>query len=194
LAVLRRPQSAADRAGVALEALRLTDDNVSGVRTAWVRVLRATATEAALVPVERFNLRTSKMIRPDMSPRLRRVLALKRDGLCVFVPEPEGDGGGYGCNTWEEIKAGQLPSSLGPTLYGLVPDGVARVEIEFTDAAPLTAGVRENFYAARAPQASAENPPRILSSRWLGSDGSVLKELRAPQPPRSARRRSRQTS
>jgi hypothetical protein len=186
LGVLRRPQTDDDRGAFAQQALRLTDANVAGVRTASVRVMRSPALSAVLVPVERFNLRTSEMIRPEMSDRLKRALAIKNDGLCVFAPDPGGDGGGYACNTLDEIKQGLLPSSIGPFVYGVVPDRVSRVEIRFADGTSSQAVVQDNFYAVRTSQTDKQRPPVIDAVQWLGAKGEMMKEIRAPQPPSAA--------
>jgi hypothetical protein len=188
LGVLRRAQTEDDRGPLAQEALRLTDDDVEGVRTKAVRVMRSPVLSAVLVPVERFNLRTSQMIQPEMSEKLKRRLEIKQDGLCVFAPDPGGDGGGFACSTLDEIKQGALPSSIGGIMYGLVPDNVRRVDIQLADGSTLESAVDDNFYAARAPRTENQRPPRIDVARWIGGDGQTLEELRAPQPPAAAAR------
>jgi hypothetical protein len=177
MGVLRRPQTAADRGALAQTALRLSDDNVDGVRTAAVRLLASPATDAVLIPVRRFNLNGSRFIAPDAPEELKQRMAPKTDGLCLFAPDPSGDGGGYGCSTWEEVEAGLLPSSIGPVVYGLVPDGVARVRIDLEGGRQLELGVRDNFYAGRS--ATARGP---LTTAWIDEDGAVLKTLRPPGP------------
>jgi hypothetical protein len=180
LGVLRRPQSDDDRGQLAEQALRLTDSNVDGVRTGSVRTLSSPATDAVLIPVERFNLQAAKFLPPDAPASMRNAFAVKHDGICLFVPDPAGDGGGTGCNTWDELRQGTLPSRIGPIYYGVVPDGVARVTIR-TDIGSLDAPVRENFFAARSEQASADRPTAsALGVDWIDAAGNVTHSVAAP--------------
>jgi hypothetical protein len=178
--VLRRTQTSTDRTGVAVQALKLTDTNVDGVRTRWVRVLSTNGIDAALVPVQKYNLKLAEHIEPGMSPEMKRDLSVKRNGLCLFVADPAGDGGGYGCAQWDDIAAGTLPSSIGPMVYGLVPDGVAHVEIRFEDHPPQRLAVHENFYATRS--SGDERLPDLAGAVWLDQRGAVVKTITPPTP------------
>jgi hypothetical protein len=188
LAVLRRPQTAQDRSDLAARALRLVNTNVSGVRTATVRVLTSDGVQGVLFSVRRFNLGLEQMLAPDAPEWARERLRPKNNGLCLFVPDPAGDGGGMGCVAWEQLSAGQLPSRIGSIFYGLVPDGVASVRIH-TDNASLDAAVHDNFFAVNDPdRAAARGGHSALGAEWLDAGGKVLTTIHAPGPPGGASR------
>jgi hypothetical protein len=183
LGVLRRPQSTADRGALAEYALRLSDDNVEGIRTADVRLLTSPVIDAVLVPVKRFDLNASRFLAPSASKQLKALMVPKRDGLCVFAPDPAGDGGGYGCSTWRQIKAGLLPSSIGPIVYGIVPDGVARVGVDLGPGRHVDVPVHENFYAHRLPPRTRQHSRAApLTATWTDERGAVIKTVRPVRP------------
>jgi hypothetical protein len=184
LGVLRRAQTSADRGALAQSALRLSDDNIDGIRTADVRLLTSPAIDAVLIPVKRFDLNASRFISPHASEQLKARMAPKPDGLCLYAPDPAGDGGGYGCSTWQQIKTGQMPSSIGPIVYGIVPDGVTQVTIHLAQGQRVDVPVHDNFYAHRAtPRGHRHGRPATLAATWTDKNGSVIKTVRPPQPP-----------
>jgi hypothetical protein len=168
LGVLRRAQQPSDRGELSYEALRMLDSNVDGVRTDGVRLLRGGDTDAVLIPVERFNIETSKDIPPSLVPATKGRLSLKSEGFCVYVPDPKIEiGGGEVCLTWDAIRAGAMPSSIGNVVFGLVPDGVSSVRVHVRGAAPVEATVRDNFYAGTSRSVE------VLSVEWRDVTGRV---------------------
>lgn len=180
LGAFRRPQTAEDRGPLAERALRLTDTNVDGARTDSVRTLSSDVTSAVLVSVMRFNLHAERFLAPDAPAALKKAFGVKRDGICLFVPDPAGDGGGSGCMTWREVREGVVPSRIGPIYYGLVPDGVSRVAIR-TDSGQLQAPVTENFFAVHADRAHEAGPvASALGVDWIDASGRVINSVTAP--------------
>lgn len=172
---MRREQTEADRASESRNGLTFADPSEDGVRTAYVRQLQAGGVEAALIPVERFNVGMERLMH-KAPPELRPAFEEQRDGLCLWMPDPV-DGGDLGCYTTEGLQAG-LPavSSSAPgrrVFYGLVPDGVARVQIDLKNGDRLTAVPRENFYAST----TASGPPYADRTRWYDDEGRVVSEV-----------------
>jgi hypothetical protein len=175
MAVLRRPQTEADRGPLTREALRLTGRQVDGIHLRYVRLLRASAVSAVLMPVDRFNLESAKLIDVDTPERVKALLRVKPDGLCTYEADPRGDGGGGGCWTWTEVRNGTLPGSMGAVLSGLVPDGIDHVRVVLDGGAQLEADVHENFYAASA--SSGETAPAAIRVTWFDSSGRAVRTI-----------------
>jgi hypothetical protein len=121
-----------------------------------------------LVPTERFA--------DDQDPAPHYVDA--DNPLCVVyafrqsLPTPIA-GAGLGCWHAVQIRAGKASAYSagegGMHLFGLVPDGVARVAVDFRDATTRTAEVRDNFYDVLAP---AFPGGVVKSTRWLDAAGA----------------------
>lgn len=171
LGVLRRPQADADRSAPVRRALRLLAAREDvGVRVDGVRLLAATPTAASvLVPLERSG--THDPGYPDSTVT---------DALCVVRVFP-GGGGGEVCRSTADLRTGRLRTAA----WGLVPDGVARVEVTTRTGRVLGAPVRDNFYAlpldldgtmrSDDPDFAAEMAAfrSVLGRpvRWYGPDG-----------------------
>jgi hypothetical protein len=157
LGVLRRQQSPADRGRASEEALRyISPRGNQGVRLEYVRSLDGGA--ATLVPVQRADE--------------NREAATVGDALCVFYADPAGDGGARSCWSAEDVRAGRARGELGTHVYGLVPDGVATVELSFEDGSVVRAPVGDNFFDAKTPREQADQehapiPAKIEQLRWL---------------------------
>jgi hypothetical protein len=108
LAVLRRPQTAAERQA-ATYALRFFGPTFGGVQVAYIR-------EAGGV-----------IIVPAKTHQLTPGSAVDHDVVCMWRTDAAGDGGARGCFTAAQIAAGDAVQSLGGEAYMLVPDGVATV-------------------------------------------------------------------
>ncbi|MEA2495433.1 MAG: hypothetical protein QOJ29_3344 [Thermoleophilaceae bacterium] len=161
LGVLRRDQTVDDRGAAAREALRyISGSTTSGVRTASVRVL---GHGAVIVPV------MENSTNGDIA-----------DALCLFYPDPAGDGGAKSCFSTNDIRTGQATDSLGRHFYGLVPDGVASVLATFTDGRTVTVPVTDNYFDVSTPAASNSEPSAPIADapqlRWLDSNGLSVEQ------------------
>jgi hypothetical protein len=172
--VLRREQTNLDRGPATQSALRYLDRDVSGVHTDGIRLLSESPLSAVLVPVAKFNVHGDERAR-NLPQRLRSVVSPKSDGLCVFVADPAGHGGSLSCATLAELTAGRLPDSMGPVLYGLVPDGVFTVSLRLADGNTVEAPVRANFYAVAAtPGGDRRSAPAVDEIRWQTADNRTV--------------------
>jgi hypothetical protein len=176
LGVLRRPQQAADRGPPARYALRFLGPNSHGVRLAYVRLLaRGPGGRGfVLVPIERYDPG------PPPTPAFKRAFAPKSNALCVFAQAS--DGGGKDCYSTADLLAGRASTgSIGRETYGLVPDGVAAVRLEFVTGQTLTVPVRGNFYVTDSPRErrhAAHSPAAAVEAEiWLDANGRPLKRL-----------------
>jgi hypothetical protein len=169
LSVLARPQESADRGARTQELLRHLGVEASGVRTGSIRALTSPAGEdAVLVSVERAGA-VAGVAEPGQS-----------NALCVLVA----DGGS--CGGADDLRAGHFMVIAGARVYGLVPDGVSSVALDYPDGQARSAGVRDNFYAVSdAPVTTRDVPgpgggsaPLIMpvrpAIRWLDSDGKPV--------------------
>jgi hypothetical protein len=98
------------------------------------------------------------------------------DGLCLFYADPNGDGGARDCWSIADVRVGRATGELGRHIYGLVPDGVARVRLTYSDGRSQAAGVIDNFFDIAAPADSADPegdrvPARVASTIWLNEMG-----------------------
>jgi hypothetical protein len=178
--VLARPQTDEDRGEATRAALRLIGAGVEGVRTGSIRLLRDSSHggPAVLIPVSGYHGPFPTALRQDGddSPR-------KTDGLCLFVADPSGVGGASACHTPEELLsgAGRLPAMVGNRLYGLAPDGVARVEVDLGDGRTVSAAVEDNLFitAVTHQGIGVDTPgaPTPLAVRWIAADGRVLQRI-----------------
>jgi hypothetical protein len=185
LGVLRRPQTVADRGPQTRSALRFLGPNSRGVRLAYVRLLalRADGRGFVLVPVERYD--------PGPAPTAawRRAFAPKENALCVFAQAS--DGGGKACYSTREVLSGRASAgSVGRETYGLVPDGVAAVRLQFVKGQTFVAKVKDNFFVADSPpeRKDARHSPAaaVAVETWLDEGGRPLSRhalLGAQGPP-----------
>jgi hypothetical protein len=149
LEVLRRPQTETDRGPVARAGL------VRGFSAdpALVRVL---AVEPNGLPV---------LMAGPMDQELPKPFTSRSGVACVFYPDPV-DGGGVGCSSAADIRAGRAIGSLGRHWYTVVPDGVARIRASWP-AGETTVTVRNNF-----AEAEGDGWPETVT--WLDSSGRTL--------------------
>jgi hypothetical protein len=74
--------------------------------------------------------------------------------------------------------AGMELNGSGALLVGLLPDGVARVDVDYEPHVSFTAAVRNNIFLHRIPDrfpvGSGDPPER---ETWLGEHGTVLRTI-----------------
>jgi hypothetical protein len=171
LSVLRRPQTEADRR-LAQPLLRALNPRTEGVQVAGIRALRS---GYALIPVKSVEIAPGRRI---------------EDALCLS------DGASLGCHPAKRVPdtgIGMLSATKTQTrLWGVVPDGVARVRFEPVGHPPVETGVESNFFALRvnalaparrvpAPEgypgpATIPGPPTPVEAviRWLDDAGRIV--------------------
>jgi hypothetical protein len=135
LSVLRRAQTDQDHSAATLGLLEPLGPTTDGVRLQGVRLLGAGAGDppVALIPVAQLFKRL-----PHQGGE-----QLARDALCLT------DRSNVVCATTEHVKAGALTGFDGDYAYGLVPDGVATVRLDFVDGHSVSLLVHDNFYGAK---------------------------------------------
>jgi hypothetical protein len=154
LSVLRRDQTDQDHSAATLGLLEPLAPTTDGVRLQGVRLLSAGPGDppVALIPVAQLFKRF-----PSEGGEL-----LARDALCLT------DESNVVCATTDQFKAGGLTGFEGSYAYGLVPDGVAAVHVEFADGQSKSLTVHDNFYEAKfavlptVPASSASNLSLML--------------------------------
>lgn len=170
LGVLRRGQTAADRGPATVVLLRHIGIEAAGVRTSSIRLLSSAAgTHAVLVSVQH----SVDVAGNEPTERNQLCLLFESGGSCF-------NSGAAG------LLAGHFISLAGPHLLGLVPDGVATVELQYPDHQTRAAAVHDNFFEVDdAPVVSggvggpSGVPPRPVMSarpvlRWLDSNGRPI--------------------
>jgi hypothetical protein len=144
LAVLRRPQTAADRGALSAAALTYINDYTEGVRTAYVRLLATVGSEAfVLVPVEE---RTET---PTSTP-----LA---DALCLYVSDSSVGLTHVACWGLADVLAGKAAATFDGRFFGLAPDGAVTATLSSVAGPQLSAPVASNLFVMTLPPSSA--PP-----------------------------------
>ncbi|HLW94701.1 MAG TPA: hypothetical protein VKS25_04925, partial [Solirubrobacteraceae bacterium] len=147
LAVLRRPQTDADRGALSQEALTYINDYTKGVRTAWVRLLATIDGEAyVLVPVEERDATASTGGAPATSQPLANALCLYAIET-VGVFEIEG-----GCWSLGDVYAGHAVLTYEEKFFGLAPDGESTATLSAPGSPPLSTSVSSNFFDVALPE------------------------------------------
>jgi hypothetical protein len=170
LAVLRRPQTAADRRVPIPPGLAHRRDMPFAARLGAPD--RSLIRIAARTPWGNNVIFIPLKPRPAPAPRARR-----QEVLFVF------DGGGGCCDTAKEIRTvggGGISGTVGRGRIGVVlvlPDGVDRISIVARYPQPVTISVdvHDNVAAFYAP-----GYPRVFKSKitWYGRSGKVIRRLR----------------
>jgi hypothetical protein len=168
LAVLRRPQTHADRTAAERGALDALDRDVEGVQLASVRSLPH---GAVLIPVER--------VAPKAPEGTTDPPAGRNDAVCLYSPTRDGaSGGGLGCFTAADIAAGRAIGNQAYVIDGLVPDGVENVRLS-AGTARTTAPVRDNYFAVEFKEARWGALPiaRARGAIWLDAAGHTIRRI-----------------
>jgi hypothetical protein len=195
LAILRRPQTEADRGPLVRDALRhLSRDVIDGVHTDAVRVLFQNRREVAvLIPAQRGprhglpGERKHVLCLMAASYAEARTMTIKQKGKRKRIRVPAGyDGWGGTCAGMDRlrktgIEVGTSPDGSGMAFTGrpekltlrrivLVPDGVARVKVRLRQRRYVTADVHANVYAF-----IRHDSPASMGSTWYDAEGRVIK-------------------
>lgn len=171
LSVLRRSQTPDDRGARVRDALsQLSGRELGGARTADVRLLdQGPESLTLLVPVERSGT----------DGRSADGEAFSRDVLCLF--EVTDAGAAQRCGDVDALKAGDITvvtssdrniavANASFQLAGLVPDGVATVEIATDDSRTFRGTARNNAYVV-----TGVGPiPAIRAARWFNDAGDRI--------------------
>jgi hypothetical protein len=172
LGVLRRSQTRDDRGSVTQRALRYFGTSTQGVYADYIRRLPQGdgGLAAVLIPARSWHLAQLD----------------KTDVACLFVAEADqGQGGAKVCFTADEIKHGFATGSLGGVAFGLVPDGVAQVELRYRGHNHVRTKIVDNFYELRVPERNVEGggstPDRLEEVAWLDDSGDPVAAQPTPQ-------------
>lgn len=161
LGVLRRGTTEADHGPSTTTALGFVGPTARDVRTRFIRLLSTGAGQGAavLVPAGRYEL---------ASPGARPL----PNALCVVILEAGSLGAGKSCFTTEQVASGTALGRSGPRVFGLVPDGVARVVLRYRVSPPTQARVHDNFFETRGPGF----PHRVI---WFDTAGRRIRVVRS---------------
>jgi hypothetical protein len=129
LAVLRRPQNAHDRSATAKKLLRGVGQEFAGVRLSSVRLVTLSPGHHALVL-------SAKSVGPPPSTGHRGTA----EPVCLVF-----SGGGL-CGGADALRTSGISMTAGPSLRGIVPDGVVRVTADFGHGRKLSTDVHDNVY------------------------------------------------
>jgi len=173
LAVLRRPQTADDRGAVAKKLLGSVGQEYASVSLPSIRLLTSQAGHQAVVVFA--------------SAHGRSATGGYEEGneLCLEY------GQGSVCGNARRLRQGTFAGAIGHAQFGLVPDGVARVVLTFSNGQTRSAEIRDNFFwIDDVPVVSRQyrviDPPPGMPSttthagaerpaiRWLDSNGKQI--------------------
>lgn len=135
LAVLRRPESDADRGPEAARGRERLAALIEGEAT--FRLLQVTPDGHGVVlaagPVERL------------------AGGADADGVCLHVPGRGDEEGGGACWTASDVRLARAHVQVGRVVAGLVPDGVSSVEVRFVDSHGEGTQVEDNLFSVPGP-------------------------------------------
>lgn len=153
LAVLRRPQTDADRGALTQAALTYINNYTTGVRTAYVRLLASGDGESfVLVPVEERKATAPTGGAPGTSTPLA-------NALCLYASEPSENDVSVFCWSLAEIQAGEAEAVFINQLVGLAPDGASTATLGAIGGTAPSAPVQDNFFDIAFP--SSGTPPLL---------------------------------
>jgi hypothetical protein len=107
--------------------------------------------EAAVGPRYGVDFGQARRLRA-YSPSVRFWVAPGRDSICTFVQPPGASGPGGGCSPVSKVEVGASATTITSSpdhveVFGLVPDGVTRVELQLADGSTQSISVEENAYS-----------------------------------------------
>jgi hypothetical protein len=161
LGVLRRKPTEADRGQATATALGFIGPGARNVRTRFIRLLRTAPGDrpGVIVPVGTYTAQSLARVRPI------------HDALCVVVLESASRAGSKACFAGVQVAAGSAFSAAAQYVYGVVPDGVARVTFRYAQPPLVDAPVKDNFF-----ELSGSGRPREIV--WRDAAGRVVKTFR----------------
>jgi hypothetical protein len=170
LGILRRPQTDADRGPRVQVVLKLLSTRgVTGVDRDGVRLLAERPDGVTLlIPRMGADLQDARH-RSSVQPE---ALCLVRSNDRLYRSQGMGDpgplSGSMTCGSVADLCAGRIAFAIPPA--GLVPDGVASVELTLRNGTVLTAEVHNNAYELPTSDLLPDDGP----IRWLGAGGSPI--------------------
>lgn len=183
LAVLRREQTEADRGPRVTAALKmLAPETTDGLRLDSVRLLADRGDGASILVASERTFTGLADDGPDTRDQLCFLQSFdfsSRSGKRVRMP-----GMGMSCGSVEDIQTGRMMSGSRwngrISLSGLLPDGVATVEVPLRGGPTLRAKVTNNtFFIDQAAPKGRYNRNNI---RWLDRKGEVVEWRRWRRP------------
>jgi hypothetical protein len=165
LGVLRRPQTELDRDSQTQALLRQLGGRLKGVRPTYVRNLEPNVGWAAVT-----------LVSAERRARQLGVSASASSGetVCVIYPllDSNSDGARAKCWSVAEIVAGlaygATRNQTTTRAYGLVPDGVTSVAVEFRTGKRVLGRVHDNFFDVGQPVVGGK---AVRSVTWLDPSG-----------------------
>lgn len=140
LAVLRRPQTDADRGALSAAALTYINDYTTGVRTEYVRLLATVGTEAfVLVPVAERRSSASTGGAPSESAPLA-------NALCLYISDTSPMLADVACWSLAQVTGGRAWGLLDGQFYGLAPDGLTGVTVTAVGTPTASAPITNNLF------------------------------------------------
>jgi hypothetical protein len=152
LAVLRRPQTDADRGALTQAALTYINDYTTGVRTAYVRLLATVGGVAyVLVPVEQRDSSgaSAGAVTTAAVPNALCLYAISSVGPAEIVG---------GCWSLAEVVSGHAVDVLAGQFVGLAPDGATTATAAFVGAPSQSAPIDQDFFDIPLPSGSIPPP------------------------------------
>ncbi|HEY4280858.1 MAG TPA: hypothetical protein VGM91_21765 [Conexibacter sp.] len=99
-----------------------------------------------------------------------------RFSTMVLDAEGKGGGGGGGMDI-DDIRTDALSyAALNHLAFGLLPDGVAHVDLRFAHGIRRSLDTPGNYWATRVPTGAGST--RLLSATWRAADGHVIRRAR----------------
>ncbi|MBB4662609.1 hypothetical protein [Conexibacter arvalis] len=187
-AVLRRPQTDADRAdcGVGVPERPL---NPSAVRLAGRDATGGRVFVAPVGAVPDLDARRGG----DRGPQHELPASARQPLLCVVIVGPSTGGGG--CATSSHVGRGRFVGSSFADgvarVVGLFTDGIAAVELELDDGSTRRLEVRDNVATVQLRERPGERAASVVRYRLLDADGETIVTrrdtsiLRVIEPPAS---------
>ena len=193
LAILRRPQTAADRGPLVQQALRVLDRRtINGIHTDAIRVIfRDRGQVAILVPAERIGnpvhpatLQRHLLCLISSSHAASQTINVIDHGKRKIIHLRAGDTGwGWTCGDTTMLRTSGIQTGTSPDASGglvvngranwpvqnritLVPDGVARVTVRLRHRQTVTVPVHNNVY-----RYTTRDSPAFMGTIWYDTQG-----------------------
>jgi hypothetical protein len=182
LAILRRPQTDADRGPLVQSALKaLSREFINGIHTDAIRVVHHGPREVVvLIPAERVGPHgKGQRVHAERNDLCLMSGAYQKASTVGTLRFPAGYSWGMACGGMDRVGSTGLETGYGGRIVGrgkfaevtshrvtLVPDGVARVTVRLRGGRSVTVPVVDNVYSY-----TIHGSPAYLGTTWLGADG-----------------------